>query len=89
MSAENVVVTTGPVQREDRRGRSRTPLRMIMAALFLISALWLVDLYTEPGWSKIQSFLVGYFVGTFVMDWIRQRADRQVLAPVAARRSLG
>lgn len=87
MSAENVV-TTGPVQREDRRGRSRTPLRIIMAALFLISALWLVDLYSDPGWSKIQSFLVGYFVGTFVMDWIRQRADREVPAPAVGQRTL-
>lgn len=86
MSVENVAVTPVegalPVARAERRARSRMPLRVVLGALFVVSAFWLMDLYADPTWSKMQSFLIGYFVGSFVMDWIRQRAER---APEAAR----
>ena len=60
----------------DRRGRSRTPLKIILIVLFITTALWVFDLYTTPSWDKIASFLQGYFFGSFVMAWILQRADR-------------
>jgi hypothetical protein len=60
----------------DRRHRSRTPLKIILIALFITTALWVFDLYTRPSWDKIISFLQGYFFGSFVMAWILQRADR-------------
>ena len=60
----------------DRRARSRTPLKIILIALFITTALWIFDLYTRPNWDKIISFLQGYFFGSFVMAWILQRADR-------------
>ena len=61
---------------EERRGRSRIPLRLILMALMITSALWLAELYMNPTWPKIRSFVLGYFVGSFTMEWIRQRADR-------------
>jgi len=60
----------------DRRHRSRTPLKLILIAVFISTALWVFDLYTRPSWDKILSFLQGYFFGSFVMAWILQRADR-------------
>jgi hypothetical protein len=63
-------------QPEERRHRSRIPLRIILFAVFLTTALWIYDLYTVPTWDKIVSFLQGYFFGSFVMAWILQRADR-------------
>lgn len=47
-----------------------------MTAVLVACTLWLLELYTEPTWSKIRSFLLGYFLGTFVMEWIWQRASR-------------
>ena len=61
---------------EERRHRSRIPLRIILFAVFLTTALWIYDLYAIPTWDKIVSFLQGYFFGSFVMAWILQRADR-------------
>jgi hypothetical protein len=61
---------------EERRSHSRLPLRLILTALMITSALWLAELYMQPTWSKIRSFVLGYFVGSFTMEWIRQRADR-------------
>jgi hypothetical protein len=61
---------------DERRGRSRTPLKIILIVLFITTALWVFDLYTRPSWDKITSFLQGYFFGSFVMAWILQRADR-------------
>ena len=61
---------------EERRGRSRLPLKLILMALMITSALWLTELYMQPTWAKIRSFLLGYFVGSFTMEWIRQRAER-------------
>jgi putative intracellular protease/amidase len=76
LSAENVAVVAPPAERAERRSYSRIPLRLIFAILFVVGGFWLMDLWTDPTWSKIQSFLVGYFAGTFFMDWIRQRAAR-------------
>ncbi len=71
---------------EERRGRSRNPLRLILTALLIGCALWLAELYMQPTWGKIRSFLLGYFLGTFVMEWIRQRAGREaaVVLPAAS-----
>ena len=75
-----VATPAGPVPTApaavDRRSRSRTPLKIILIALFITTALWVFDLYTNPSWDKIVSFLQGYFFGSFVMAWILQRADR-------------
>ena len=60
----------------ERRAGSRTPLRIILLVLMALSALWLYRLYEDPTWSKIGSFVLGYFVGTFVMDWVNQRSSR-------------
>ena len=30
----------------------------------------------QPTWTKIRSFVLGYFLGTFTMEWIRQRSER-------------
>jgi hypothetical protein len=60
----------------ERRAGSRTPLRIILLVLMALSALWIYRLYEHPTWSKIGSFVLGYFVGTFVMDWIGQRSSR-------------
>ena len=69
-------VAVAPGKPDERRGRSRTPLKIILIALFITTALWVFDLYTRPSWDKIISFLQGYFFGSFVMAWILQRADR-------------
>lgn len=64
------------VEIQERRGRSRAPLKLIMTAVLIACALWLAELYSDPTWSKIRSFLLGYFLGTFVMEWVWQRASR-------------
>ena len=69
-------VAVPPDKAEDRRARSRTPLKIILFVLFITTSLWVFDLYTRPNWDKIISFLQGYFFGSFVMAWILQRADR-------------
>ena len=61
---------------EERRRRSRTPLRLILTAILVTSALWLAELYMQPSWTKIRSFVLGYFLGRFTMEWIRQRSER-------------
>ena len=61
---------------QERRGRSRLPLKLILFAILTTSALWLFELYTHPTWDKIRSLLLGYFLGSFIMEWIRQRSDR-------------
>lgn len=63
---------------EERRGRSRTPLRLILLAIVVTVALWLAELYMLPTWDKIRSFLLGYFLGSFTMEWIRTRAARDL-----------
>jgi hypothetical protein len=63
----------------ERRGRSRLPLKLIMMVLFAASAIWLWDMYTSPistQWPSMRSFVLGYFFGSFTMEWIRQRSDR-------------
>ena len=60
----------------ERRRRSRTPLRLILTAIFITTALWLAELYMQPSWTKIRSFLLGYFLGSFTMEWIRTRSSR-------------
>jgi hypothetical protein len=47
-----------------------------MTAVLVGCALWLSELYVEPTWAKIRSFLLGYFLGTFVMEWVWQRSSR-------------
>ena len=49
---------------------------MILTAIFITSALWLAELYMQPTWTKIRSFVLGYFLGSFTMEWVRQRASR-------------
>ena len=61
----------------ERRARSRWPLRIILTAICLTTAIWLFDLYRSASWVKISSFLQGYFLGSFVMAWIFQRAARE------------
>jgi hypothetical protein len=42
-------------------------------------AIWLYDMYTSPTpiqWADMRSFVLGYFFGSFTMEWIRQRSDR-------------
>ena len=46
---------------EDRRSRSRLPLKLILIAVIVVSAIWLAELYMDPTWSKIRSFVLGYF----------------------------
>ena len=60
----------------ERRAGSRMPLRVILVVMMALSALWLYRLYEDPTWSKIGSFVLGYFLGSFVMDWINQRSSR-------------
>ena len=76
VSATPVVPAPAAPAAVERRGRSRTPLKIILIARFITTALWVFDLYTRPSWDKIVSFLQGYFFGSFVMAWILQRADR-------------
>lgn len=61
---------------DDRRARSRAPLKILLVAILLGTALWLVELYLAPTWPKIRSFLLGYFLGTLVTTWITQRSSR-------------
>ena len=61
---------------EERRSRSRIPLRLILTAILITSALWLAELYMQPTWTKIRSFVLGYFLGSFTAEWIRQRSER-------------
>jgi len=61
---------------DERRARSRAPLKIILTAILLASALWVMELYMAPTWPKIRSFVLGYFLGSFVMTWIHQRASR-------------
>ena len=68
----------------DRRAGSRTPLRILLLVVMALSALWLYRLYEDPTWSKIGSFVLGYFVGTFVMDWVNQRSSRGLFRSRAA-----
>lgn len=63
----------------ERRNRSRVPLKLIMIVLFIATAIWLWDMYTSPipiQWADMRSFVLGYFFGSFTMEWIRQRSDR-------------
>ena len=71
---------------DDRRSRSRVPLRLILAAILLVSAIWLAELYMDPTWAKIRSFVLGYFVGTFINEWVHQRSSRlpDAVAPPSA-----
>ena len=52
----------------------RTPENL--TAILITSALWLAELYMQPSWTKIRSFVLGYFLGSFTMEWIRQRSER-------------
>jgi hypothetical protein len=60
----------------ERRSHSRMPLRLILTAIFIVSAVWLAELYMEPTWARIRSFVLGYFVGTFINEWVHQRSSR-------------
>jgi hypothetical protein len=66
---------------DDRRSRSRMPLRVILFAVMVVSVIWLVELYVDPTWAKIRSFVLGYFVGTFIQEWVHQRSSRAVEVP--------
>ena len=68
---------------DDRRSRSRLPLKLILAAVIIVSGIWLAELYMDPTWSKIRSFVLGYFAGTFINEWVHQRSSRtvEVVAP--------
>ena len=60
----------------NRRARSRLPLKLILTAVLTVSAVWLVELYMQPTWAKIRSFVLGYFLGTFIQEWVHQRSSR-------------
>ena len=64
------------MDKPERRRRSRLPLRLVLGAIVLTALIWLFELYTLPTWDKIRSFLIGYFFGSFIMEWIRQRSER-------------
>lgn len=64
---------------EDRRSRSRLPLKLILIAVLVVSAIWLIELYMDPTWAKIRSFVLGYFAGTFINEWVHQRSSRAVV----------
>jgi hypothetical protein len=63
---------------DERRTRSRLPLKALLAAAMTMSAIWLAHLYTQPTWSKIVSFVLGYLVGTLINEWVHQRSSRLV-----------
>lgn len=63
---------------DERRTRSRLPLRIILTLALGLSAVWLLELYLAPTWSKIVSFVLGYLVGTLVNEWVHQRSSRLV-----------
>jgi hypothetical protein len=65
----------------ERRTRSRLPLKLILTAIFIVSVVWLAELYMEPTWAKIRSFVLGYFVGTFIQEWVHQRSSRGSVTP--------
>ena len=69
---------------DERRVRSRMPLRIIMTAALALSAVWLLELYMKPTWSKIVSFVLGYLVGTLVNEWVHQRSSRVEPLPRAS-----
>ncbi|PYQ01130.1 MAG: hypothetical protein DMF82_20205 [Acidobacteria bacterium] len=55
------------------------PLKLILVALFLATAIWLYDMYTSPTpiqWADMRSFVLGYFFGSFTMEWIRTNSRR-------------
>lgn len=69
---------------DERRTRSRLPLKMIMTAALAVSAIWLLELYMAPTWAKIVSFVLGYLVGTLVNEWVHQRSSRADDLPARA-----
>jgi hypothetical protein len=68
---------------DDRRSRSRMPLKLILASVLVVSAIWLLELYMDPTWAKIRSFVLGYFVGTFIQEWVHQRSSRGTVMAAA------
>ena len=71
---------------DERRTRSRLPLKAIMTLALGLSALWLFELYMHASWSKIVSFVLGYLVGTLINEWVHQRSSRaEPTAPVVTR----
>jgi hypothetical protein len=72
---------------DERRTRSRLPLKAIMTLALALSAVWLLELYMHASWSKIISFVLGYGVGTLINEWVHQRSSRGEVAvtrPAAA-----
>lgn len=66
---------------DDRRMRNRLPLKAIMTVVLVTSAIWLYELYMMPTWAKIRSFVLGYFVGTLINEWVHQRSSREPATP--------
>jgi hypothetical protein len=66
---------------DERRVRSRLPLKAFLAAALAMSAVWLAHLYAQPSWPKIVSFVLGYLVGTLINEWVHQRSSRLVPPP--------
>lgn len=66
---------------DERRTRNRLPLKIIMTAALALSAIWLLELYMSPTWSKIVSFVLGYLVGTLINEWVHQRSSRGEAPP--------
>ena len=67
---------------DERRTRSRLPLKAIMTVVLATSAIWLYELYMMPTWAKIRSFVLGYFVGTLINEWVHQRSSREPAIPL-------
>jgi len=72
---------------DERRTRSRLPLKAIMTLALALSALWLFELYMHATWSKIVSFVLGYLVGTLINEWVHQRSSRAPVEPVVVTRT--
>jgi predicted benzoate:H+ symporter BenE len=66
---------------DERRTRNRLPLKAIMTLALAMSAVWLVQLYMQPTWTKIVSFVLGYLVGTLINEWVHQRSSREPATP--------
>jgi len=63
---------------DERRTRSRLPMKAIMTVVLVTSAIWLFELYMMPTWAKMRSFVLGYLVGTLINEWVHQRSSRVV-----------
>jgi len=72
---------------DDRRHRSRMPLKLMLTFILVAASLWLFELYQHATWDKIRIFVLGYFLGSLIIEWVHQRSSRAL--PSVARREAG